>query len=1046
MAENFLLFKSSAGSGKTHTLVKAYLTLAFSAQSKSNFKQILAITFTNKATAEMKARVIENLHKISEGVQTSTIIDIEDHLAAEFHLTPFQVRERATQLLATMLHNYSDFAISTIDSFVQRIIRPFSRELGIGADFLTELDTEGFIDELIESMYEKLGKDKALTDVLLQLVIDLTNTDQSWKPEKGIRTLAYNYFNENYAALLDQIKDLPNESFIAAKKEIADFLPNFEDTVKAKAQQIVNLLIGNGIQLTELAGKSTGLGVHLECVAAGDFSKMDLAKIKNAWEDGAWYAKSAPAFLKSQVDGISDQLQSLLNELCEYYFQNLPLYKAYNKIERELLHIRVLNFLNREIEDFKQKQQRIHISEFNKMIQKSIAQEPALYIYERIGTRFRHYLIDEFQDTSRLQWGNLLPLIAESLSNNKRNLIVGDGKQAIYRWRGGDVRQMDKLPIPIVPLTSEQMALDYQTLANQIHFEALNTNYRSYHEIISFNNRFFRKLIDQSIYPLAKSIYQDFEQKPHNKAGGLLKFEMYDYDAWKALHADLEKDQYIYTWLKKKMKELLVFHKPEDICVLCRSNDEGTFAANVLLDLGYEVVSGESLLLSGDAETMALISLLVLIDTPDNEVHFGNLLTFYHVSIANFELALLRLKKERNPLKILQELTYLPFLEVDQNQPFNNLIFQYARLISRNPNANPFLSCLLDWIDGLNDLKGIADFIQLWERKGRRLSLPSTEAVGKVKIMTIHKSKGLQFKVVLMPFIKGNPGNIYGSNLMWVKNDSPILRMLPTLPISITNSKEEDSLFAQQINEEQELRFLDDLNVAYVGFTRAEEEIHALVRGAKSASFYDDLVAYMFENEVPNEQDEYSIGERVALPLKKEDSFYQDISTSENEPPLEPKTWQVVWPFEELDENRILGRNFHELLAPIETLEQLEALMKLENLGVTFEPSDFDLSKALTFVWKEIKNGNLAEYFNPQAKHYTERSIYFHEVLRPDKMLSIGNQMFVLDYKTGIASGKEYRQMEKYAHALLQMPNIEQVHTCLAFVASEQLITQSYGR
>ena len=438
----FKIFNASAGSGKTHTLTKAYLKIALS--GTGSFKRILAITFTNKAVNEMKHRILDSLYLFGGVLDVEKAPPLFLDLMHELDIEAPALRKRSKLTLKEILHNYAFFDISTIDTFTHRLIRTFAKDLKLPQNFEVVLDTDLLLDEAVARLIYKAGTDKKLTKVLLDFALEKIDDDKSWDIGLDLFKIGKLLFDETHAEHLQKIRDKNIDDFLGLKKVLRKRALLLKDSLTDTASQTLQLIADQGLETSDFTGSY--FPKFLIKVANGDLNMDFKAGWKQNFEAATLYNKSAPAEIKSTLDRLHPQFSKVFTALQTGYYELAFLKNAYGNI----MPLTVLNAIQQEVKAVQTENDQVSISEFNTLISKEIRNQPAPFIYERLGEKYRHYFVDEFQDTSSLQWKNLIPLIGNALESEdmqgKRGtlFLVGDAKQAIYRWRGGRGRAISE--------------------------------------------------------------------------------------------------------------------------------------------------------------------------------------------------------------------------------------------------------------------------------------------------------------------------------------------------------------------------------------------------------------------------------------------------------------------------------------------------------------------------------------------------------------------------------------------------------------------------
>ncbi|HEU4716911.1 MAG TPA: UvrD-helicase domain-containing protein, partial [Bacteroidia bacterium] len=639
---NFTVYRSSAGSGKTFTLVREYLAIALSdtAFPPQRYKEILAITFTNKAAGEMKERIIRALKELS-GKPAEISSPLSSALQEKLMLDPFTLAERAGNVLKAILHNYGDFAIGTIDSFTHRIVRAFAHDLSLPVNFEVETDEEKIISEAVDLLVSRIGKDEMLTEILYSFSESRTEDEKNWQIESDLRDISRQLLREDGADFASRLRDLTPENFMTIRKKLLTFIRQFESKVIALASELHQRFRDHGLEEEDFAHGKTGIAGRIRAFANGRLEKFGDGNknVTKTLASGKFHSTKATAAKVAAINALVPEITSVFAQMDALQEKEFGDYILRGMMLKNIFALAVLNEIEKIIFSFRTEDNIIHISEFNRIISRVVAGEPAPFIYERLGERYRNYLIDEFQDTSVTQWHNLLPLIENALGGNNFTMVVGDSKQAIYRWRSGDVEQFARLPAVPSAQDSELLLQREASLKRNYREEKLGTNFRSKSEIVNFNNGFFRKLSEET-GPYAEEIYRGIEQEFRKEnAGGYVRIEAVPEEEERNANAvHLEKT---ITLIRDLLAEGF---RHSDIAVLTRTNREGSETAKLLVENGIPVLSPDSLLLQHSAAVGFVVSILKIIENPSDEiatasvteflVRFGKTSGTYHENLA----------------------------------------------------------------------------------------------------------------------------------------------------------------------------------------------------------------------------------------------------------------------------------------------------------------------------------------------------------------------------------------------------------------------------
>jgi len=612
---SFTIYNASAGSGKTFTLVKEYLKILFKSNNPEHFKRILAITFTNKAVAEMKDRIIETLKQFSDKAILDKPNSMFSAICEELQIESFTLHTKSEKLLNTILHNYAAFDISTIDGFTHRLIRTFAYDLKLPLNFEVELDQEALLNEAVDSLISKAGTDEALTKILVDFAIEKADDDKSWDVSYDFNKIAKLLVNENDIPFIDTLRGKTLDNFKELKTQLKKDITLLEASIIENSKTVLTLIEEAGLQYTDFSGSY--LPKHFDNLSNTKFDINFEAGWQLDIENKTLYPKRVSNEIASVIEQIQPQIASAYNETKKAVFH----YKFLKAFYKNVTPLSVLNVINNELKTLKEDQNKMLISEFNSIISNEIKNQPTPFIYERLGEKFKHYFIDEFQDTSVLQWENLIPLLDNSLATEMGStMLVGDAKQAIYRWRGGKAEQF-------IGLFNDENPFQ---IKKQV--ENLPTNYRSFKEIIEFNNAFFKFL---SSLVFTNKEYQNLYKNAHQNSF----LEETGYVELSFLDIDREDDRDVMfseSVLKTIQKCVENGYRLEDVCVLVRKKKEGVAIANYLSQHHIPIISSETLLLSNSPEVVFVNNLMALLIQPkNNEIKVAAL--NYLTSLFNIE-------------------------------------------------------------------------------------------------------------------------------------------------------------------------------------------------------------------------------------------------------------------------------------------------------------------------------------------------------------------------------------------------------------------------
>ncbi len=1025
---SFSIYDASAGSGKTYALVKEYLKIILVAKKNDAYRNILAITFTNKAVHEMKSRIVGSLSEFAKDEPTPKAQELMLDLAQETKLSIAQIKTKSQQIIKHIIHNYAAFDISTIDKFTHKVIRAFAHDLGLPMTFEVTLDTENLLVEAVDAIIAQAGEDETLTKLLIDFTMEKTDDDKSWDISREILETGRLVLNENNREEITHFQDKKIEDFVEIKTKLAKACQVLEKENENLATETLSLIEKNGIDLKSFSGGY--FPKHLQSIADGKFNPKN--KTYHEFED--------IKINKTAKDGaiIENIIPDLLQFLDRIYkkFEKRDFYKAFLK---NITPLSLLNTVSNELAKIQEEQNVLSIAEFNSIIHREIQNQPAPFIYERLGERYRHFFIDEFQDTSEMQWQNLIPLIDNATSSEIDGekgtlMIVGDPKQSIYRWRGGKAEQFIELSKTKNPFNNPEKVLEH-----------LDKNYRSYSQIIDFNNDFFKLLSSEFKNADYKNLYKNHShQKSNNKTGGYVNIsflpilEKTDDDDDDVLD---KTEMYVLATLNTIQKVLKQGFEYKDIVILSRKRSQGIAIANYLTEQKIPLLSSETLMIANATEVRLIIHLLKYLKNSSDLEAKANFLEYLaqnsqdKMPIHDFIAQGMSFTKENEFENWLESFDVnLSFQNIKKKSLFEAVEVIISKFLSPK-NSNSYVQYFLDIVleRDIRNQAGISDFLNYWDKNADKFSIPSPEGTNAVRIMTIHKSKGLEFPVVIMPFAEEDYSRS-PKNKLWLNADEEDIG-LPKVLIDNSSAVEgfgDDAKVVYDQKKQEEL--LDNINVLYVALTRSEEQLYIISQNLKPrkdgeypsnmASFF---IKYSINNHLFDENKlEYEFGSPTKLSSKE-----KHIDTSKIIPLvseiLDPKNIKIaqreslMWGTHQ-QEAIEYGNIIHEILSFVKTKTDVDlAITKaIENGLITFNHKEI----VYKTIQEIVNHSELSECFEEGNEVLNEQTIIQKEgtTIKPDRMVLTKNkEVYLLDYKTGVHQPKYKLQLENYQNAIEKM-------------------------
>lgn len=1016
--KNFVIYRSSAGSGKTFTLVLQYLRLALHDKHKLkyHFKRILAITFTNKAAGEMKERIILSLERI---VKDKQMPDIGIKLCELLSIDHIELRERSRVLLNSILHNYSDLGIGTIDSFTHKIVKTFAYDLKLPVNFNIETDLDTFYQKVIYELLGKIGEDDYVTEVLRNFSLEKAEDNSNWDPEKGIFQFINLFKKEDSQKYIDLLKDLTEERLETVKEQLRGSKQEYENVIANIGIRAEELRKHFGLNSKEFFNAGSGTyNVFIKCYQK-KYDEIDVSRptFLKCFHESKWIPKDPR---NSEISAALNQLATELIDHLEKHQAHYLLVKLLYRNIHQLMLVRQIDAISREK---KQEETLVFISEFNQKIFDLINHEPTPYIYERIGERYMHYLVDEFQDTSSMQWHNLLPLIDNSLANGWFNMVVGDGKQSIYRWRNADVKQFAMLPEIENSEGSNVVAEREASLKRNYAVEQLTTNYRSSSTVVDFNNQLFDQISERLLDPSLKSIYHHQAQLAKSTSLGYITLH-----PGKAATESVDDFHYLKT-IEAVQAAIEDGYSYRDICILIRKNTAGSKIAEHFMKHNIPVVSSDSLLLKNNLEVNTLVAFLSYLHNEDDQISAASVINYLRYSGKtdedSFTAHLKQLSGKSSLYKILQDRG----IDLDPSELLlKNLLdicIEVSEKLNLHHNNHLYIRFFLDEVSEFLTTRNssLGRFLTWWETRRNKASLIIQDNSNAIKIMTIHASKGLEFPVVIMPFCNWK---IRSDDNAWVNIEEDDI----DLPVSVVtlNSKTNDTSLGDQYRKEHAEQTLDNLNLLYVAFTRAVDRLHVIsLEGEKNhhETINKWLLKYMEDNYTLSPSGFYEIGQKAkATTHHKKNNEQYPIGELEFADLTQVIKIKPAFSSQnmETEKARRDGIILHRILSEIETIEDVDSIMETQIIrGYVNRELAAELREKILLL---LNTDELRKYYSKEGNTKNEREMITEngEILRPDKIYISEDSATIIDYKTGERNDKKYAlQLNKYAEALQQM-------------------------
>lgn len=1064
---SLIIYRASAGAGKTFTLVKEYLKIVL--VNPYDFRHVLAITFTNKATEEMKSRIMATLSEMAaaspqEIAAMPMFQDIKPYLLSKQYRvrstdhsnnqTAEQSKEsgieglvkaNARKTLHLILADYSNFSVSTIESFFQKIIRAFSRELNVPLGYEIDMRQDVVLEEIMQSTLRDAGREPEITALLGRFLERNLQEEKGWRIESGIRKLGRQLFTEQFQTEL--VKDQHmlgawREQLLELEKELRKLVAITDNRLQSLAKEAIGAIEMTGLTIKDFSYGMSGPVGHFYKVRDKKEYVLGKRAEKAATEGEGWVKKTGA---KADARILAEEtLTDILLQIHDTWTSQKTRYTTAKILLKHMHEFALMFDLQERLASYREDKGRLMISDTNLLLKQVVGDQETPFVYEKVGNRYHYFLIDEFQDTSDLQWSNLFPLIINVLALGNHSLLVGDVKQSIFRWRNGN-------PELLMFQAQEEIARS----GAQVDVRRLESNWRTAPRIVDFNNRFFPVLTelfadeqDELGKLYLKNAYLDVAQKPQRtETEGFVSVESY------AKEVDKVKQNWEQTALDRT---LAIIREAEqdgfsrnDIAMLVRENKHAGMVASFLQEHGYKVASPDALLISNDTAVRFLVAAIRWLDDETEKLHEANLAFFYHqlapdasrqfhdVFAQSTEAIPFRLSEEAGKLR---RMAVLPCLE------------RICQLFPVLQEPNAFVTALLEQALDFSAKQdaSLAGFLGYWDEEGSGRKVAVGEEEGALQLMTIHKAKGLEFPVVIMPFadwpIRPKP-----TQWLWVSTDRDPFDTIPFYPINYSSTIA-NSYFSEAYTEENLKTSLDNLNLLYVAFTRPQYRLYIITfHGRKSSSRFADYILAASEQLAPDTAEEnehtrlYRWGNTVpkkAIASKHKEA-QRGVSLAPNPDPLLP--WEGAVRIR-LGVGRFLradrltqeaaasaGELLHEALARVHvTADVPQAVAQLVSKGLLAQQDAAVFSSAVT---EKISESVVASWFDGSWQVQTEASIILEggKVLRPDRVIQKDNTIIVIDYKTGLPRDSHQKQVAGYVSAIRDLSPEAEVKGCLYY-------------
>ncbi|MBR5749350.1 MAG: UvrD-helicase domain-containing protein [Prevotella sp.] len=1051
MSKPLTVYKASAGSGKTFTLATNYIKLVV--ENPLSYRNILAVTFTNKATEEMKMRILSQLYGIWKQLPDSA--NYMRAICEKTGLSEALVSERAGIALSNLLHNYNYFRVETIDTFFQGVLRNLARELDLTANLRIGLNDSQVEELAVDKLIEDLNTTDVILQWLLRYIMENISDDKSWNVIGQIKTFGKTIFHDEYKNVSNMLRQKMEEPgfFDNYTTRLKELRAAAEERMKGLAHDFFETIDSEGLSIDDFSyGKSGVCSIFLK-LQEGLFDESIVSKrvTESVGDSGKWCKKNHPR--REQIQSLVDtSLDNILRTVIEERPRQWKRYKTAELTLRHLNQLRLLGCIEKTVRELNESANRFLLCDTQQLLHALIDGSDTPFIFEKIGTQLQHIMIDEFQDTSTVQWQNFKVLLSEAMSQEgSESLIVGDVKQSIYRWRSGDWRLLNDIQ---TQFPSSEAQLDIRTL---------DTNYRSQRNIIEFNNAFFRSaaqleylaLQDNPEATALQRAYADVKQTVPDKLGnnGMINIQLLPPDDYQ------EKTFARIADIVCELTEKGV--KPSRMAILVRANayipQIADYFTKQLPDI--RIVSDEAFRLDASIAVNLLVGSLHLITHPDDILAKANVAKFYQRYVLGTKMPDNELLLSTNPLNELLPEAYINHFEELTNLSLYELterlytIFELHRLEGQSAYLCAFYDQLLNFTS--ENATGIDAFVSEWEENLCSKTIQSDEING-IRLISIHKSKGLEFDHVIIPFCDWQLEKSQG-NILWCRPDEAPFNDLPIVPIDYSPKQMRGTIYEDDYQHEHLQNTVDNLNLLYVAFTRAVQSLFVIgKRNAKnSRSMLIEQVLPLIVQEIPdanlsgidNESDpvEFTCGtlvlEEDAPHKESTNPFLQEaetvsfkIKTFDNPVSFRQSNRSKDFISAQDDDNEEqqqrqyiqTGSILHLIFSTIRTSADIDsALKRLQLEGILYD-EEVTAEKISSMLRKRLQNARVADWFSDRWTLFNEctiLSVENGEVIerRPDRVMTNGKEWVVVDFKFGSPKDEYHNQVREYMQLLVNM-------------------------
>lgn len=1034
MRSTYNAISASAGSGKTYTLVQRILIICLKQKHQHDaIKHILALTFTNKAANEMKERILEWLKEFTQQnfASNQKLVQIQKELEQQgLALSLETLHHRAQKVLDYVLHHYSTLNIGTIDRFNLRLVRSFSYELGLAHQFNLEIQSEPFLIEAVDKMLENIGTDEKISEAFMDYVTYNLDNEQRTFLNDTLYKKSKSFDSDIHYEELKSNQHFDWNAYEKAKQNLREAINNHRREALKLSKESIELFTNQGLTTSDFSGGvKNGLGIFFEKYL--NFINGESAKFPFPADERSAQAifdkltSSTAKKKKHLIEEIFDELIANRNQIIAHYIAA----EKKDKILRELLPLKINKEIQEKLKEIEEENDVVLLSKFNVLISENLRNEPSAFIYEKIGTRFHHYFFDEFQDTSKMQWSNFIPLRDHTVNTENNSFtLVGDPKQSIYRFRGGDSDIM-------IDILNNKKKSDVP-----VEIKNLDKNFRSAKNLVDFNNNLYHSAAEHLNIDHKDLFQNKGKQFPNKEMPGRVKVNLVDYTTSNAPFYETVAEQ-MHADIKECVKN---GYSLSDITILCRAGKEIRELAKLLgqktihykgEEIFVKTISEKGLTLSLSYTLRAVMEFLNWELQPNNKQFLVRMMFFLNrlgrIQMEDFSkdmLYLLQLNSIEEMTKTIETKCQLN-LNPSGSHFLNlyNTVEFFVKEFSVEGKETDFLMNFLEVIFTFTQNAGanLRDLLKYWEEEAQNTSIQVSDNVDAINFMTIHAAKGLEFPVVFIPMKNEHKDSRFND---WLKvSDIENLNSINLKQFDSTTADYDPEL--AEFNEVNSYKNkVDRFCTNYVATTRAVEQLFLYLQKPSSPE--------RSKNEIYDFVTHWSTGEASYDLYPEENGSYQK---HESKKEIHRETLAISnWTDNDVKRNNIKiatpSRNYqntvdhvrmgiftHEILAKIKTKNDVEKVMETYVLEGTLNEAEKQAVK--TRILNIIDDQQYAEYFKPGIRVINEKDIMISEngetqIFRPDRLIETNDGFYIIDFKTGTEDDRHQKQLKKYQHIL----------------------------